>query len=121
MPEGTKIATCCYCGTRAVLRLDRDRHELACSACGAPLHEMKALPVTEPRHKPGRNRDRSGSKSDKRTKRDRKRTTSREVPPHRSERDKKHARKPRKKPKKRKSALRWMMKELWDVVEDVFD
>ena len=39
----TKIATCCYCGTRAALRFDRDRHELVCSACGAPLHEMKAL------------------------------------------------------------------------------
>ena len=38
-----KIATCCYCGARAALRLDRDRHELACAACGAPLREMKAL------------------------------------------------------------------------------
>jgi hypothetical protein len=41
---GTKIATCCYCGTRAALVLrGRDRHELSCSACGAPLHEMKML------------------------------------------------------------------------------
>ena len=39
----TKIATCCYCGARAALRLDRGRHELACAACGAPLREMKAL------------------------------------------------------------------------------
>ena len=38
-----KIATCCYCGARAALRLDRARHELACANCGAPLHEMKAL------------------------------------------------------------------------------
>lgn len=38
-----KIATCCYCGTRAALRFDKGRHELVCSACGAPLHEMKAL------------------------------------------------------------------------------
>ena len=38
-----KIATCCYCGARAALRLDRDRHELACASCGAPLHEMKSL------------------------------------------------------------------------------
>ena len=39
----TKIATCCYCGARTALRLDRARHELACAACGAPLREMKAL------------------------------------------------------------------------------
>lgn len=39
-----KIATCCYCGTRAVLSLrGKERHELACSNCGAPLHEMKML------------------------------------------------------------------------------
>lgn len=42
----TKIATCCYCGARAALRLDRARHELACAACGAPLREMKALKAT---------------------------------------------------------------------------
>ncbi len=40
----SKIATCCYCGTRAVLSLrGKERHELACSNCGAPLHEMKML------------------------------------------------------------------------------
>lgn len=40
----TKIATCCYCGTRAALVLrGKERHELTCSACGAPLHEMKML------------------------------------------------------------------------------
>lgn len=39
-----KIATCCYCGTRAALTLTgRERHELACSNCGAPLREMKML------------------------------------------------------------------------------
>ena len=39
-----KIATCCYCGTRAALTLTgKVRHELACSTCGAPLHEMKML------------------------------------------------------------------------------
>ena len=41
----TKIATCCYCGTRAALVLSgKTRHELACSSCGAPLHELKKLP-----------------------------------------------------------------------------
>ncbi|MEO9825124.1 MAG: hypothetical protein ABJF50_11975 [Paracoccaceae bacterium] len=45
MPS-TKIATCCYCGARAALSLrGKERHELACSNCGAPLHEMKNMPV----------------------------------------------------------------------------
>lgn len=47
MPHQTKIATCCYCGTRAALVLKgKERHELACSSCGAPLHELKKLPST---------------------------------------------------------------------------
>lgn len=44
----TKIATCCYCGTRAALVLDRARHELTCAQCGAPLHDLKMLPVEKP-------------------------------------------------------------------------
>jgi ribosomal protein L34E len=44
MGHTTKIATCCYCGTRAALVLKgEERHELACSGCGAPLHDLKAL------------------------------------------------------------------------------
>lgn len=43
MPQ-RKIATCCYCGTRAALVLTgTKRHELACSSCGAPLHDLKML------------------------------------------------------------------------------
>ena len=42
MPH-TKIATCSYCGTRAALVLSKAKHELVCSSCGAPLHDMKAL------------------------------------------------------------------------------
>lgn len=42
-----KSATCCYCGSKTVLTLGgTTRHELKCSACGAPLSRMKAL------HKP---------------------------------------------------------------------
>ena len=48
-----KIATCCYCGARAALRFDRERHELACSNCGAPLHEMKALRTGHEAARPG--------------------------------------------------------------------
>lgn len=48
MPDRTKIATCSYCGTRAVLNLaGARRHELSCTACGAVLHDMKPL-RTEP-------------------------------------------------------------------------
>ncbi len=41
-----KIATCCYCGTRAALKLcGTVQHELACASCGAPLHELKQMPM----------------------------------------------------------------------------
>lgn len=45
MPDLTKIATCCYCGTRAVLRLGgtAGHHTLTCRACGARLTDMKPL------------------------------------------------------------------------------
>jgi hypothetical protein len=44
-----KVATCCYCGTRAVLTLaGRGRHELACRSCGAPLGELKRLRADHP-------------------------------------------------------------------------
>jgi hypothetical protein len=44
MPHSSKIVTCCYCGSRAALVLrGKERHELACSNCGAPLHELKML------------------------------------------------------------------------------
>ena len=39
-----KIATCCYCGTKAALVLrGKDSHELSCGSCGAPLHDLKRL------------------------------------------------------------------------------
>ena len=92
-----KIATCCYCGTRAMLRLDRERHELVCSACAAPLHEMKALRTghEDARHhdpvKPSKLR---GTKPEKVSKR---------------------------KPKRRKSLTRKLFSEAFDVIEDIFD
>ncbi len=44
-----KIATCCYCGTRAALVLKgTQRHELACASCGAPLRDLKMLKLPEP-------------------------------------------------------------------------
>ena len=105
---GTKIATCCYCGTRAVLSFDRIRHELTCAACGAPLHEMKAMPVparpvgAKPAPKPSapvrmKRWDRDGDDDDKRR---------RHWP---------------RKGKRRKSWLNRAAEELWDAVEDIFD
>lgn len=48
MTYPTKIATCCFCGSRAALTLDQGRHELACAQCGAPLHDLKQIPLPKP-------------------------------------------------------------------------
>lgn len=104
MPQTKKIATCCYCGTRAVLVLDRSRHELACSACGAPLHDMKSVPmpverpapVAAPAQKPYRKRH------------------------YASYDDGNYGNKKRKK-RRRKPLARKLFEEIWDVVEDIFD
>ena len=88
-----RIATCCYCGTRAALVLKDmpgGRHELGCSACGAPLHEMKAIPSAHPA---GEVRG--------------------TVPPSRV-RAKEKKRKPR-------SLAAWLVKEIVDEIEDFFD
>lgn len=96
MGTATKIATCCYCGTRAALVLrGRERHELACSNCGAPLHEMKMLKVQE---------------------RPRPQAFYRGYPSDRPYREKK-----RKKKKPKKSFTRRAFEELWDIAEDIFD
>ena len=92
----TKIATCCYCGTRAALVLKgKERHELACSACGAPLHDLKIMPAPKaekPKAKPSR--------------------------PVYSKRPK-----PQKKQKKSKkrSRMSHFLGEAWDVIDDIFD
>lgn len=92
----TKIATCCYCGTRAALVLRGEtRHELSCSACGAPLHNLKAIPADRtPPPKPA---------------------PSRHAPRHPAP----PARRP--KPRKRKSLSRRILSEAFDLIEDIFD
>lgn len=101
MPHDTKIATCCYCGTRAALVLTgRDRHELACAGCGAPLHNLKAL--RPPEQRKGQ-RELVGAPA------------SRRVPP----RGKPDPYKRRK--KKKKSLLKRAFEEALDVIEDIFD
>jgi hypothetical protein len=92
-------ANCCYCGAKAALVLrGKDSHELSCVSCGAPLHDLKRLPV-EPR-----------AKTPKKT-------------PHRSLASHPHKpvkkMKPQKKPKKKKGFS--FVKAAFDVIEDVFD
>lgn len=91
-----KIATCCYCGTRAALTLrGKERHELACSNCGAPLHEMKML--------------RTDAVGDREL-----------VRPSPLRHEPQYDRR-RKKKKKTKSLSQRFMGEVWDVAEDLFE
>lgn len=96
-----KIATCCYCGTRAVLQLrGQERHELACAQCGAPLHDLKQMPL------------------------DRDRVTAPRATPTRPAPKPTHPRmeaKGKRQKKKKKTLRRKMFEELWDAVEDIFD
>ena len=94
-----KIATCCYCGARAVLALKgKTRHELACANCGAPLSEMKML--------------RSDSVGDRELVR---------PSPIRQDRSKDQRYRSKGKRKKQKSLAQRFMEEIWDEVEDIFD
>ena len=100
----TKIATCCYCGTKAALVLrGKDRHELSCRNCGAPLRALKMLPIrseraTAPAATPARPKPRSHAEK---------------YPAHMVSRPKKRS--------KTKSFGRKMLTGLWDVLEDVVD
>ncbi|MBN2906827.1 MAG: hypothetical protein JXJ18_08985 [Rhodobacteraceae bacterium] len=98
MPQGVKIATCCYCGTRAALELRGiGRHELSCASCGAPLHEMKRLRL-----------DHGGKVTRPKTAR----TPAATQP---------HAPRPKPRKKRRKGFWREALEEAFDVVEDLFD
>ncbi|MGI3209808.1 hypothetical protein ACROSR_01700 [Roseovarius tibetensis] len=109
-----KIATCTYCGTRAALVLDRARHELTCASCGAPLHDMKALPKA----KVARTRASGPPGADPRQPRGTARPMT--LPRQSYEGDRRHSPPPR--PRKRRKGLgRRVMEEIWDVVEDIFD
>src|SRR6056297_1298933 len=107
MYRNTKIATCCYCGTRSALVLDRSRHELVCPSCGAPLHELKAMPVSAS--------NRSGGDA-------RRHGPHGEIPPYRWS-DAERARRPARpvKRKKRKSLTKKFFEEAFDIIEDIFD
>ena len=46
MATKTAIATCCYCGARAVVKLKgKRRNELTCESCGATLNNLEAAKV----------------------------------------------------------------------------
>ena len=94
-----KIATCCYCGARAVLVLTGEtRQELACSNCGAPLSEMKML-----------RRDVVGDRGLVRPS------------PIRQHRSKDPRYRSKGKRTKQKSLAQRFMEDIWDEVEDIFD
>ena len=99
-----KVATCCYCGTKAALVLTgKVSHELSCGSCGAPLSKLKMLPK-QMAAAPSQERPLSFSHP---------------VGPS-SKRNKKQRNKPKKKSKFRYLG-RKAMEEVWDVVEDIFD
>lgn len=108
-----KIATCCYCGTRAALVMRREgRHELSCAACGAPLHHMKAIPCAKtsaPSAKPARRN--SAPRDYAATARVPTRSYPPDPAPHR----------PQKRRKPRRRLIKKVFEEIWDVVEDIFD
>lgn len=100
----TKIATCCYCGTKAALVLrGTDKHELTCSKCGAPLRALKMLPK-----QPGPVTAQVAA-----TTHPAKRKRAEKYPEYRHERPGKR--------KKSKGFGRRVMSGIWDVVEDVVD
>lgn len=107
---GYKIATCSYCSTRAVLVFDKGLHELTCSACGAPLHDMKMMP------KP--------AEKDRKPVRPSPPSRHRKVLKQSEKRDGQSSRERYRKPKRKKRGLRLaknVFEEIWDVIEDVFD
>lgn len=98
-----KIATCCYCGTKAALVLDRERHELSCSSCGAPLHDLKRMPKDSYAAAP-------------------RRSTSKKRKPSKYKYESYDEPKPYyKRRKRRKSLFKKVFEEAFDVIEDIFD
>ncbi|EAQ24075.1 hypothetical protein ROS217_16110 [Roseovarius sp. 217] len=103
---GHKIATCSYCGARTVLVLDRGRHELTCANCGAPLHEMKAMPRGDSEAVRPKARPMTLPRQDY--------GPERHSPT-------RHSPTPPRKVKPRKGFGRRMLEEIWDGIEDILD
>jgi uncharacterized Zn finger protein (UPF0148 family) len=115
----TKIATCTYCGTRAALVLEgSERHELACSACGAPLHDLKRLKtghVDAAAHRAPRKGKKKVKAGDRR---DRRAEMPVAPPPDLWE---VAQQKPKKRRKPRKRMAKRLFEEAFDLLEDIFD
>ncbi|PYG27989.1 hypothetical protein [Pelagimonas varians] len=107
-----KIATCCYCGTRAALVMDKSHHELVCSSCGAPLHNLKRMRTDAVEGHPYAPSHMTGPA--------RPATHPYGAVDHRKPPKGDYSRK-RKKSKKRKSLGRKIFKEAFDLIEDIFD
>lgn len=111
MPN-TKIATCSYCGTKAALVLSgRERHELTCQACGAQLHDMKMLRAEATRDHPIERNPKP---------KPRKRGVTPLPSWEREVAQDRYAHK-KKKRKKRKSLVKKVFSEAFDLIEDIFD
>ncbi len=106
----TAIATCNYCGARAALVLSgTTSHELACSSCGAPLHNLKKLKsgqVDAAAHRPPR-KGRKGARID-----------GHSTPLAQFEAA---LRKPKKRKHQKKSTGRKLFGEAFDLLGDIFD
>lgn len=110
-----KIATCCYCGTRAALVLaGKKSHELACSSCGAPLHDLKRLPSAK-----GKTKDKRAVQLEESAQPlSGFLTTLNNEAQLRAMRKKKVKSKGK---KRRKGAMSRLFEEAFDVIEDIFD
>ncbi|SFM43064.1 hypothetical protein [Shimia aestuarii] len=96
MPHYSKIASCCYCGTRAALVLRGEtRHELACASCGAPLHDLKQMPRPTGDPQPARPAAAPALRRKVKSKKN--------------------------KSKKRRSRRSDWIEDIFDVIEDIFD
>nr|WP_315898788.1 hypothetical protein [Tateyamaria omphalii] len=73
----------------------RNRHELACSSCGAPLHDLKMLP--------------------------KKKSGDRELVRPSAIRQSARPKPTKKKYKKRKSRWKDIFEDAFDIIEDIFD
>ncbi|GLQ35439.1 hypothetical protein GCM10007939_17220 [Amylibacter marinus] len=100
MPDSIKIATCSFCGLRAVLKLREltGHHELACAGCAAPLGEMKPMKISS--RSPAR------------------RTGVKPTPSYTPYNKKK---KPSRKRKPLSDIFEDFFEDIWDEIEDIFD
>lgn len=99
--HSTKIATCCFCGSRSVLQLRElaGHHELACANCAAPISDMKPMKVSKDRPSPRRVKP--------------------DFEPWHAAYNRKV--KPRKKRRFLEDFFEDILEDIWDEVEDIFD